>query len=103
MFYSIQQRFIKHFTLKPLVGLMLVMLLMLGTAQAATDTPTIKNLIEDGISLLLKNDAHAAIKKFEKVLLLAPDHAEAHFRIGQAYMQRGQFEKGIEFIKKSTK
>jgi len=67
------------------------------------DTPTIKKLIDDGIELLLKKKASAAINKFEKVLLLSPDHPEAYFRIGQTYIQNKKLELGLDFIKKSIR
>ena len=67
------------------------------------DTPTIKKLVDDGIELLLKKKSSAALLKFEKVLLLSPDHPEAYFRIGQTHIQNKKLELGISFIKKSIR
>lgn len=69
----------------------------------AVDTPTTKRLIDEGIQLLLKQDALNAIAKFDRVILLSPDHPEAHFRLGQAYIMRRQVSKGIEYLEKSTR
>lgn len=82
--------------------LLIVLFIISAPAAAVTETPTIKRLIEDGLSLLLKSDSLNAIQKFKQVLLLSPNHGEAHFRIGQAYIQRRQLGKGIEFIRKAV-
>ncbi len=73
-----------------------------SVAFALPDTPTIKKLMEHGISLLVKQSTSEAIATFNQVLLLSPDHANAHFRLGQAYIQQRQLSKGFEYLEKST-
>ncbi|HFE39524.1 MAG TPA: tetratricopeptide repeat protein, partial [Gammaproteobacteria bacterium] len=52
---------------------------------------------------LRKSDSSAALEMFDKVLLLSPDHAEAYFRSGQAYILQKNIEKGIDYLVKSTR
>jgi len=66
-----------------------------------SDTPTIKKLIDEGVDLLMKQQVSPAIAKFDKVLLLAPEHGEANFRKGQAYIQQKKIEQGMAFIKRA--
>jgi len=41
------------------------------------------------------HDVDRAIEQFEKVLALEPTFAFAHYALGDAYTQKGQFERGI--------
>ena len=79
----------------------ILLVFFLFCTNVSAETPTIKKLIDDGISYLLNKNTPAAINEFEKVLLLSPDHPEAYFRIGQTHIQNKKLELGIQYIKKS--
>lgn len=80
----------------------LLISLALFSFNAYADTPTLKKLIEESVSLLLKKDTDGAIEKLDQVLLLSPNHAEAHFRKGQALIQKRQARQGLQEIIKAT-
>ena len=90
--------------LRTISALLFAMVLLFAAvpANALSDTPTVKKLLDDGLALLLKTQSMAAVQKFKQILLLSPDHPEATFRIGQAYIQNHQVRKGLEFLEKAV-
>jgi len=67
----------------------------------AAETPTVKRLIDEGVKLLFDSKPDVALVKFNQVLLISPNHAEAYFRIGQAYIISKQMKLAFDSIRKS--
>ena len=83
-------------------SMMLLFFLLVLVSPASAETPTIKKLIEESVTLLLNQKADAAIEKLDQVVLLSPDHPEATFRKGQALLQKRDAQAGLELILRST-
>jgi len=68
------------------------------------------NISSDDINLRLQlaetydlaNEDERALKEFESILKKDPDNPRAYSSLGIFYMNRGQFERGISFLEKSS-
>lgn len=66
------------------------------------DDPKIFNMYNTyGYFLVNQNRLDEAITKFEKQIKLAPDNANAHDSLGEAYKLKGQLHKSLEAYKKA--
>ena len=96
--------YLSQFSIRKVVSIAFVfcwMIISLPVSHAA-DTPTIKKLLEDSVSLLINKSPKQALEKLDQVLLLSPGHPEAHFRKGQALIQDRKAVEGLSLIVKST-
>ena len=83
--------------------ILLMIIFLIHSPTLYADTPTIKKLIDEGVSRLLNKESDAALEKFNKVILLSSKHPEANFRIGQVYIQKKKIELGVGYIEESIR
>lgn len=81
------------------------------------DTPQAQNLVENspvqntedaelqyqwGVICELSNKQQEAIDSYHRVYRLQADHPDAAYRLGQYYLNQGQFERAIRFLQKAV-
>lgn len=66
------------------------------------ENPTIQRLLDEGTAAIQSGEIDAAFRAFNNILVLQPDHPEAYFRLGQVYINKGDFNKAEEVLLKTT-
>lgn len=64
---------------------------------------TIDRALEEGSNLLYKGRLDEAMNRFNTVLVLDPENAEAHYAIGQVYLRKGDMDKALAMLAQSTR
>jgi len=78
--------------------------LMIGSGIAsAADSQTVDQLLDEGASFLRKENFEEAMKRFNRVLVVDPRNGEAHFRLGQLFLQKRDVENGLSYLVKATR
>lgn len=85
-----------------LQNFILISFLFFVPLNVNADTPTVKRLVDNGVNLLMKQKPYEAILVLKQVLLLSPEHPEAHFRYGQALLQQRKAKESLIYIQKAT-
>jgi len=76
--------------------------LCICSSAISAENPTVVRLLDEGGRALVAGDIDAAYKYFNNILVLDPNHAEAHFRLGQVYISKGDFDKAEVVLLKAT-
>jgi tetratricopeptide (TPR) repeat protein len=79
-----------------------LLLVCIGATSHAEDDPTILRLLDEGGRALQSGDIDTAFSSFRKILVLQPDHPEAYFRLGQVFINKGDYAKAEEVLLKTT-
>lgn len=69
--------------------------------QAARDTE-LQRLLGEGVNLWRNRRAHEATEKFEQVIRLDPNNAEAHFSMGIIYEASGNFAEALSSYQRAS-
>ncbi len=64
---------------------------------------TLGKELTQGRDLLNDGKLDEALERFDSVLVLQPDNAEAHYHIGRIYLRKGEWDKGIDYLERSTR
>lgn len=83
-------------------SLWLLAIMLLSSVVYAEDA-TVSRLLEEGATFLLKKDSDAALNSFSQILILEPDHPEAHYRLSQVFMLKKDINKAIEYLERATR
>lgn len=68
--------------------------------QARNDE--INQLLAEGVSLWKSKRGDEAVAKFQQVIRLAPDYAEAHFSLGVVYEAQGHYMEALQAYKRAA-
>lgn len=71
-----------------------VLLITIGNTTVANEKAM--SLFSQGIQELNAGALDAALERFEQVITIAPDFADAHYHLGLVYYQKAKFRKAIE-------
>ena len=80
------------------VLVVLVLAVLAGGARAED----VSTLMEQGRQLLQQNDIPSALAKFEAVLKLNPNEAEALYYAGTIFLRSNEVERGVQYLERST-
>ena len=63
----------------------------------------LETLFNEGLSYLKGNQTDSAIKNFEKILSLRPNHPETLNFLSMSYLKNENYERALEYINKAVK